>query len=118
MPSVPIRQTAEGTVLIGSTQEEVGFDTGTTGEAAARMAARAVDILPVLRDAVVVRQWAGLRVMSPDVAPIYVDSERHTGAWATTCPSGVTLAAAHALPVAPALAPGALPEDIFFFQPR
>src|SRR3546814_8950178 len=56
MPSVPIRQTAEGTVLIGSTQEEVGFDTGTTGEAAARMAARAVDILPVLRDAVVVRQ--------------------------------------------------------------
>src|SRR3546814_18682516 len=109
MPSVPIRQTAEGTVLIGSTQEEVGFDTGTTGEAAARMAARAVDILPVLRDAVVVRQWAGLRVMSPDVEPIYVESARHTGAWATTGHSGVTLAAAARPPVPPPPAKGPPP---------
>lgn len=118
MPTVPIRQTAEGTVLIGSTQEEVGFDTGATGEAAARMAARAIEILPALRDAVVVRQWAGLRVMSPDVAPIYVQSERHPGAWAATCHSGVTLAAAHALHLAPAIAQGVLPDELSFFHPR
>src|SRR3546814_15343643 len=76
------------------------------------MAARAVDILPVLRDAVVVRQWAGLRVMSPDVAPIYVESERHPGAWATTSHSGGTLAAAHARPDATPNHTGARPGDL------
>jgi glycine/D-amino acid oxidase-like deaminating enzyme len=117
IPAVPIRQTAEGSVLIGSSQEEVGFDTGTTTEVAGRMAARAVRILPALADAVIVRQWAGLRVMTPDGCPIYVESEAWPGAFAALCHSGVTLAAAHAHDVAAAIAAGTLPQTLKPFHP-
>jgi glycine/D-amino acid oxidase-like deaminating enzyme len=118
MPTVPIRQTAEGTVLIGSSQEEVGFDIGTTAAVAKRMATRAVEILPALRNATVVRQWSGLRVMSPDVAPIYAESGTSLGAWAATCHSGVTLAAAHATCLAPAIDSGILPPELAHFHSR
>src|SRR5690606_37968185 len=37
LPASGIRQTAEGTIMIGLTQEEVGFDLSTTAAAAARM---------------------------------------------------------------------------------
>ena len=56
------------------------------------------------------RVWAALRVMSPDGFPIYEQSERYPGAFAATCHSGVTLAGAHALALAPAILAGELPE--------
>ena len=52
-----IRQTAEGTVMLGDTKEDVGFD-GTTNRAAAQLAARAVRVFPGLARVRVVRQWA------------------------------------------------------------
>jgi len=117
LPTVPLRQTAEGGVLIGSTQEEVGYDVSTTVAGAARMASRACRILPALDEIVVVRHWAGLRVMTPDGHPIYAESTAYPGAFVALCHSGVTLAAAHALDLAPALARGALPEALAPFHP-
>lgn len=116
LPTVPLRQTAEGGVLIGSTQEEVGLDTGTTVDGATHMAARACRILPALEHMTVVRHWAGLRVMTPDGHPIYAQSP-DGGAFVTLCHSGVTLAAAHALEIAPAIARGALPAALAPFHP-
>ncbi len=112
MPTVPLRQTAEGTILIGSTQEEVGFDTGTNVGGAGAMARRAVRILPALENVNIVRHWSGLRVMTPDGHPIYVQSPTHPGAFITICHSGVTLAAAHALDIAGALMENVLPERL------
>lgn len=117
LPTVPLRQTDEGGILIGSTQEEVGFDTGTNVEGAGRMAQRACRILPALENIVVVRHWAGLRVMTPDGHPIYAQSTACPGAFVTICHSGVTLAAVHALEVAPALAGDALPASLQPFHP-
>jgi glycine/D-amino acid oxidase-like deaminating enzyme len=117
LPTVPLRQTAEGSVLIGSTQEEVGLDTGTSVAGAGRMAQRASRILPTLEDAVIVRQWAGLRVMTPDGHPLYAQSATCPGAFVTLCHSGVTLAAAHAFDIAPALASGDLPASLKPFHP-
>jgi glycine/D-amino acid oxidase-like deaminating enzyme len=46
--------------------------------------------------------------MSPDGFPIYEQSRAAPGAFVVTCHSGVTLAAAHALELAPMIAGGAL----------
>ena len=117
LPTVPLRQTAEGGILIGSTQEEVGFDTGTNIAGAGGMAERACRILPSLENVNIVRHWAGLRVMTPDGHPIYVQSPTHPGAYVTICHSGVTLAAAHALDIADALMGDALPDRLQPFHP-
>ena len=57
-----------------------------------------------------------LRVMSPDGFPIYAQSSAHPGAFVVTCHSGVTLAAAHALEIAPWVAGGAAPAGIEAFN--
>ena len=75
-----------------------------------RIAARAVRVFPHLKRARVVRAWGALRIMTPDSYPIYAQSQRHPGAFAAVCHSGVTLAAAHVLHLAAGIAEGALPE--------
>ena len=65
-----------------------------------------------------VRTWAALRVMSPDGYPVYEQSAAYPGAFAATCHSGVTLAAAHALRYANYIARGALPEEFQVFHSR
>eukprot|EP01037_Dinobryon_pediforme_P002109 gene2109-2146_t len=116
LPASGLRQTADGTVMIGATNEEVGYDTGTTSEAAARLSRTTVRTVPALANAGLVRQWAGLRVMSPDSYPIYAQSESHPGAFVALCHSGVTLAAFHAESLAGAIAAGALPNDLSPFH--
>ncbi|MNX45429.1 Hydrogen cyanide synthase subunit HcnC precursor [compost metagenome] len=106
LPASGIRQTGEGTVMVGLTQEEVGYDLGTTSNAAVRMTRNALRILPDLARARLVRQWSCLRIMTPDGCPIYASSPLHPGADIALCHSGVTLASFHAGPYARALAGG------------
>ena len=115
-PSSGLRQTAEGTVMIGATNEDVGYDTGTTPTASAQLAARAVRIVPALRNARLVRQWAGLRVMTPDSYPIYDRSETHAGVYAAVCHSGITLASVHASAVADAILNDTVGRDFEAFR--
>lgn len=118
LPCSGVRQTAEGTVMIGATQEEVGADISTTAAAAGRLARRASRILPALADVQLVRQWAGLRVMTPDGYPVYSQSEVWPGAFAAVCHSGVTLAALHAQQLAGHIAGGTLPDSLQPFHER
>jgi glycine/D-amino acid oxidase-like deaminating enzyme len=99
-PSVHVRQTGEGTLQIGASQEDVGFDDATSPQEIGQIAGRAARIFPMLENVRVVRSWGALRVMSPDGHPIYDQSTAHPGAFLVTCHSGVTLAAAHALVLA------------------
>src|SRR4029079_15728582 len=92
MPLDTIRQTDEGTVLIGDSQQDAGYDQSLDIGVLAAMARRAVRTFPFLRDARAVRAWSALRVMSPDGFPVYARSANHPGAWLATCHSGVTLA--------------------------
>lgn len=96
LPASGLRQTAGGTVMIGVTHEEVGFDLSTTTSGATRMAARAIKILPALTSAKLVRQWSALRIMTPDGSPVYATSGEYPGAHLAVCHSGVTLASFHA----------------------
>ena len=107
-PIATLRQTDEGTVLIGDSQEEAGFNDTVGMAILATLAERAVRTFPALADVRINRTWAALRVMSPDGFPIYAASESAPGAFLATCHSGVTLAAAHALELAPMIAHGAL----------
>ena len=110
-----LRQTEEGSVMLGDSQEDVGLDTGVTMPVAQDIAARNLRVFPRLRDANVVRIWGALRVMTPDGVPIYEESSTHPGAFAATCHSGVTLAGAHALDIAPAILAGGLPDRVAAF---
>jgi len=116
LPASGLRQTADGTVMIGATKEDVGFDVSTTGDAASHLSRNTIRLVPALAQARLVRQWAGLRIMTPDSYPIYAQSESHPGAFAAVCHSGVTLAAFHAGALAAAIAAGALPDDLSPFH--
>ena len=107
-PIATLRQTDEGTVLVGDSQEEAGFDDSVGMAVLATLADRAVRTFPTLRDVRITRTWAALRVMSPDGFPVYDRSHAYPGAFLTTCHSGVTLAAAHALELALQIAAGEL----------
>ena len=117
-PTHLLRQTEEGSVMLGDSQEDVGFDTTTRMTVLRKIADRNTRTFPALKDASIVRMWAALRVMSPDGFPIYEQSERFPGAFAATCHSGVTLAAAHALALAPAILDGQLPASLSAFAGR
>ncbi|QEL23802.1 FAD-binding oxidoreductase [Bosea sp. F3-2] len=110
LPASGLRQTEEGTVMIGATKDHSGFDVSTTTQAAAWLSRKTVDIVPALANVRLVRQWAGLRIMTPDGYPIYAQSESHPGAFVALCHSGVTLAAFHAEALVAAVAAGSLPD--------
>jgi hydrogen cyanide synthase HcnC len=118
IPLGSIRQTPEGSILLGSSEEEVGFDTGQKPEIMQAIARRAVLSFPWLAELQIVRAWAALRVMPPDGLPIYDQSERFAGAFTANCHSGVTLAGAHANLFAPMVAAGALDPMMAPFSAR
>jgi glycine/D-amino acid oxidase-like deaminating enzyme len=118
MPTTTIRQTVEGGIMLGDSQEDVGFDTGQNVEIMQQIAHRAVLTFPWLRELQIVRAWAALRVMPPDGLPIYDQSEQFPGAFTANCHSGVTLAGAHANLFAPMVAKGMLDPDLDLFSAR
>ena len=110
-----IHQTREGSFMIGRSAENVGLDDRNTTTTMHSMAATALRILPYLSGVQVVRAWGGLRVMAPDAYPIYDQSEAFPGAFSVTCHSAVTLAAVHALVLAPAIFEGHVPPELASF---
>ena len=110
LPGSGLRQTADGTVMIGATKEQTS-DRGVTVTSGKKLADRATRIIPALASVRLVRQWSGFRIMPPDGSPIYAQSQIHPGLFAIACHSGVTLAAMHAEKVAPAILEGRLSQD-------
>jgi len=63
---IPWHTEAGGEILVGSTTEpEAGFDETPSPEAREKLLAGAAGIVPGLKDAVVLRHWAGLRPQNP-----------------------------------------------------
>jgi glycine/D-amino acid oxidase-like deaminating enzyme len=111
-PVVTLRQTDEGTVMMGDSKEESTDPRGLTLGVSATEAERAVRQFPLLANVNVVRTWSAIRVMTKDGFPIYDESATHPGAFVLCCHSGVTLCANHALTVAPMIARGALDTSL------
>lgn len=118
LPMTSIRQTGEGSIMLGESQEEVGFDLSQQPQVMATIAERAVRAFPWIAELNIVRAWSALRVMAPDGLPIYDQSEQFPGAYTANCHSGVTLAGAHARLLAPMIAAGRLDPVLDPFSAR
>lgn len=116
LPTTSIRQTNEGTVQLGDSQEEAGFDSGTSLGVMRAIAARAAKSFPALERAQILRAWGALRVMTRDGLPVYRESPTHRGVFYATCHSGVTLAPNHAGSIAAWIAGEGAPPDPFFAE--
>ena len=71
----------DGHILVGSTLEDVGFDKTPTEDALESLRATAIDLLPGLADAEVVKHWAGLRPASPEGVPYIGAVPGYDGLW-------------------------------------
>jgi len=60
----------DGTVVIGATKAEVGFDTSVSAGGVQHLLDVAIQLLPVLASCSIARMWAGLRPKTPDSRPI------------------------------------------------
>ena len=118
MPTTFVRQTEEGSFLLGDSHEDVGLNVQATTGIMSDIAARAIRSFPFLGSLRVVRAWGCLRTMTPDGFPIYDESASHPGAFAASCHSGVTLAAQHALKLAPLIAEGGFANSLSVFSAK
>lgn len=61
---------SDGRLLVGATVEEAGFDKRTIPETIQRLHRAALELVPRLKDAKILEDWAGLRPGTPDALPI------------------------------------------------
>ncbi|MGI3786455.1 MAG: NAD(P)/FAD-dependent oxidoreductase, partial [Janthinobacterium lividum] len=76
-----VEGTPSGTVLVGASRERVGFDRTPSLPVLARLAAAAAALFPVLRDASLIRAYAGFRPYCPDHLPVIGPDPRAPGLW-------------------------------------
>jgi glycine oxidase len=69
-PEVYLIPRSDGRILVGTTVEEAGFDKRTDIATIQRLHHAAIAIVPELRNAKILEDWAGLRPGTPDSLPI------------------------------------------------
>jgi len=95
LPTHIIRQTDDGSIIIGDSKEQAGLDDGSSLGVMGDIAARAVATFPALARTSVIRSWSGLRILTQDGAPIYHAPAGCAGIYFLNVHSGVTLAPIH-----------------------
>jgi glycine oxidase len=88
----------DGRILVGSTMEDVGFDSSTTATGVRGLLGFALGLAPSLADCAVERAWAGLRPAAADGLPILGRLPDLQNAWIATghFRNGLTLSTATA----------------------
>jgi glycine oxidase len=69
-PDVYLIPRSDGKIIVGTTVEEAGFDKRTDVATMQRLHGAAVAMIPELRNAKILEDWAGLRPGTPDSLPI------------------------------------------------
>ncbi len=69
-PEVYLIPRSDGRIIVGTTVEEAGFDKRTDVATIQRLHRAAVALVPELRNASLLEDWAGLRPGTPDALPI------------------------------------------------
>ena len=79
--NIYFRQTSHGPILMGcgDKNEKPGFNTKASFEFIKDITARAIKLMPKLKNLNIVRQWAGLYNMTPDAMPLLGDIEEVEG---------------------------------------
>ncbi|MEI7024885.1 glycine oxidase ThiO [Paenibacillus sp. y28] len=75
---------SDGTVLIGASQEHIGYDKALEIPVINRLYNQAIRLVPDLQDAEFVSTWAGLRPATPDELPYLGHVDSHPGLIAAT----------------------------------
>lgn len=122
-PMLPVtttsmRQTWDGTILIGDTKEEGDHEDTSNSKGIMTLASRAVSVLPAIANLRIVRSWAALRVLTPDGIPVYDESPTHQGVYVATTHSGVTLAPVHKGPLAQWILNGEMSPELRAFTSK
>lgn len=91
-PILAVRQTMDGTFMIGLSTEDTAHDTQVTIEAMKSQASNAIKLFPELAKINWVRAWGAIRVMTPDGGPIYERLAEHKNIYSIAGHSAVTLA--------------------------
>ncbi len=60
----------DGTIIVGATKDDVGFDRQLTAGGVAWLLNTAIHLVPMLADSAIERLWTGLRPKTPDQRPI------------------------------------------------
>jgi len=79
--SAVVESTAGGTVLIGSSREQVGFDARLRVDVLREVAGKALRLFPFLTGMSVMRSYAGFRPYMPDHLPVIGPDHRDPGLW-------------------------------------
>ena len=79
-----IESTAAGTVLVGSSRRQSGFDSTLDLPAVREIAGKAIRIFPFLADAAVMRVYGGFRPFMPDHLPVIGPDPAVDGLWHAT----------------------------------
>lgn len=79
-----IESTAAGTVLVGSSRRQCGFDRSLDLAAVSEIAAKAMRIFPFLATASVIRTYGGFRPYMPDHLPVIGPDPQLPGLWHAT----------------------------------
>ncbi len=108
----------DGTVVIGATLEDAGFDTAVHDADLSDLRRRAAALLPAIKSAPMVEAWAGLRPDTPDHLPFLGATGERTFVAAGHFRNGVLLAPATAHVVAQLLLNEQPTADLQAFSPQ
>ncbi|APU21499.1 NAD(P)/FAD-dependent oxidoreductase [Actinoalloteichus sp. GBA129-24] len=114
-----VESTAAGTVLIGSSREQVGFDPSIRVEVLREIARKAVALFPFLAAAPVMRAYGGFRPYLDDHLPLIGQDPRLRGLWHASGHegAGIGLSVVTAQLLAADLLGGPAPVDPTPFRP-
>lgn len=101
VPLLCVRQTPDGTFVIGLSTEDTALNTRVTPSAMKSQASNAIRLFPMLAKVNWIRAWGAIRVMTPDGAPIYSRIPGYDNITVVALHSAVSLAPLAANVVAP-----------------
>jgi glycine oxidase len=116
--AVYIAPKSDGTIVVGATKEEVGFDKRLTAGGIAWLLTTAIRLLPGLEGVAIDQMWAGLRPKTPDNLPILgkVPSLENVTLAAGHGSIGIMLSAITGKSIAELVVTGRVPELIVPFS--
>jgi sarcosine oxidase subunit beta len=117
MPMSGVRQGPDGHFFLGFTREEVGYNTDVTPDAIRTIARNAVRRVPMLKDARLLRAFAGVRSMPADGLPCLGPVPSVPGFYVAVSHSGITLSPLHGTAIADLICDGKTDLPIGPFDP-
>lgn len=117
LPMSGVRQGPDGRFFMGFTREEAGYNTDVTPDAIRTIARNAVRRVPMLKDARLLRAFAGIRSMPADGLPCLGPIPSVPGFYVAVSHSGITLSPLHGTVIADLICDGKTDIPIAPYDP-